>query len=229
MKSRDKIAIGWADPGLVDGAFCVSLMMLSSVRRDRIGATIRVEGSGLISRQRNEIVSHFLDKTDDAWLLMLDADEELSIAAFDALVGAVHDVERPIVAGLYFGAFNDTSAYPRPVPLLYRAVGEGYEPIHDYPVDALIEVDSAGTGCLLIHRSILEHLRTLATDNEGRDWCWFNDGPIGGRWYGEDIIFCRRIKAAGFPIHAHTGAVLPHRKRFWQTERHHDLWRRAHG
>jgi hypothetical protein len=31
---------------------------------------------------------------------------------------------------------------------------------------------------------------------------------------GEDIIFFRRMKDAGVPLHAHTGAVVKHIKRF---------------
>jgi hypothetical protein len=31
---------------------------------------------------------------------------------------------------------------------------------------------------------------------------------------GEDIIFFRKMKEAGVPLHAHTGAVVKHMKRF---------------
>lgn len=221
MRSKDRITIGWADPGTVEGEFAVRLMMLAQQRSSLIASFIRVEGSALVSRQRNEIVSTFLDSTDSAWLLMLDADEVLSAQAFDKLVAAAHDTERPLVAGLYFGAFDQGGLIPTPVPLIYAAMDGKYAALHDYPIDQLIEVDAAGTGCMLIHRSILEAIRATATEHEGSNWCWFNDGPINGHWFGEDLIFCRRVQAAGFPIHAHTGALLPHRKRFWLTDAHH--------
>lgn len=221
MKTKDKITIGWADPGLVDGEFAVRLMMLAQLRSDRITSFIRVEGSALVSRQRNEIVSTFLDSTDSAWLLMLDADEVLTAPAFDKLVAAAHTQERPLVAGLYFGAFDQGGLIPTPVPLIYAAVDGRYAALHDYPRDSVIEVDAAGTGCMLIHRTVLEALRAKASEHEGPNWCWFNDGPINGHWFGEDLIFCRRVQDAGFPIVAHTGALLPHRKRFWMTDAHH--------
>lgn len=227
MKTKDRVVIGWCDPGQVEGDFALSLALISCERSSRLGPFVRVEGSALVSRQRNEIVATFLDQTKADWLLMLDADESISIAAFDKLLSAAHDTERPVVAGLYFGAFDQGALIPTPIPLLYRANNHGYQPLHDYPTDTVIEVDSAGTGCLLIHRKVLEHLRTLASEDEGPNWCWFNDGPIGGRWYGEDVIFCRRIKNAGFPIHAHTGAQLGHRKRFWLTAKHHEALRSA--
>lgn len=228
MKTKDKVSIGWADPGVVDGEFAVRLMMLVGDRRDRLGPMIRVEGSALVSRQRNEIVATFLDETDSAWLLMLDADEVFTTDVFDKLVAAVHDKDRPVVAGLYFGAFDQGGLIPTPVPLIYKAQDGAYAAMHDYPLDSIVEIDSAGTGCLLIHRSVLLALRAKASEHEGPKWCWFNDGPINGQWFGEDLIFCRRVKDAGFPIFAHTGAQLPHRKRFWLTAAHHAALRSDH-
>ena len=66
-------------------------------------------------------------------------------------------------------------------------------------------------------------MRENATADEGTDWCWFVDGPVQGQWVGEVIAFYMRVAMHGYPIHAATGAVLPHRKRYWLTEGHHDL------
>jgi len=228
MKSRDRISIGWADPGQVDGEFAVNIALLATARMSLLGPLIRVEGSGLISRLRNQIVTTFLDEIDSTWLLMIDSDEILTVETFDKLIATAHEVTHPIVAGLYFGAFNIAgNAYPVPVPLIYRAQALGYLPIDEYPKDKVIAIDGAGTGCLLIHRSVLEAIRAAATVDQGADWCWFQDEPIAGNWVGEDLIFCRRAKALGFPIHAHTGAILAHRKRYWITDLHHQIDRNA--
>lgn len=225
MKSGHKVTIGWCDPGQVEGEFAVRLMMLAMARRDRLGPMLRVEGSALISRQRNELARAFLDDTDSDWLLILDADEVLDTPTFDKLIAAAHHLERPVVAGLYFAALDRGGLIPMPSPTLFYDYGDGFAAINDYPADSVIEVDAAGTGCLLVHRSVFEAIRAKASEHEGPNWCWFNDGPINGHWVGEDMIFCRRIKEAGFPIHAHTGATLPHRKRFWLTEQHHTVLR----
>lgn len=216
MKTADRVQIAWIDPGQVDGAFMTSIIEITRARSSRIDGIIRVEG-GLLSRQRNEIVKAFLDNTIAEWLLFLDSDEQIPVAAFDRLVDAAHADRRPVVAGLYFGTWPSQGMMPTPVPHLYRRADDGVSvaPILDYPRDQIIEVDAAGTGCLLIHRSVLEAFRDGADGNEADAWCWFRDLPVNGMWLGEDLYFCRRVRALGYPIHAHTGAVLKHRRRYW--------------
>lgn len=225
MRPQDRVAIGWCDPGTVDGAFAASMIQL--VRsRDRVGNTVRLVGSGLLSRIRNELVANFLDRMDEDWLWMVDTDQKVNVEAFDRLTAAA-TYQRPVVAGLVFAAYPDGGPYPRPVPNIFRHDGDRYQPIVDYPRDALIEIDAAGAACLLVHRRVLAALRERVPEH-ARDWAWFQDGPTEqGRWMSEDLTFCTRIRAAGFPIFSHTGAVLPHRKSFWQDERHFDAWRAA--
>jgi GT2 family glycosyltransferase len=222
MRTRDKVSIGWLDPGQVDGMFAMSIASVYANRLDRIDALLRVEAGGLLSRGRNELVARFITTSTAEWLLMIDSDEQLSLEAFDKLVGAMHDKDRPIVAGLYFGAWPG-EFYPQAVPLIFNRV-EGstrFLPVMDYPVNKVIRIDSAGTGCLMIHRSVFEAFQAEATPHEGKTWCWFRDMPVNGDWFSEDHFFCARAIELGFPIHAHTGATLPHRKRFWLTEAHH--------
>lgn len=222
MRMRDRVTIGWLDPGQVDGMFALSIANVNSERRTRVEALIRVGSGGLLSRGRNELVSRYLSSTTAEWLLMVDSDEQLSLEAFDKLVDVAHDAERPIVAGLYFGAWPG-EFYPTAMPLIFhkREGTTRFDPILDYPADTVVEVDSAGTGCLLVHRSVFEAIRAKATPHQGQDWCWFMDMPVNGDWFSEDHYFCQLAKSLGFPIHAHTGATLPHHKDFWITERHH--------
>lgn len=222
MRMRDKVTIGWLDPGVVDGMFALSVANVNSERRDRVHALVRVESGGLLSRGRNELVARFLRSTRAEWLLMVDSDEQLGLDTFDKLIDAAHDTERPIVAGLYFGAWPG-DYYPTAMPLIFDAVpgSSRHLPILDYPSDEVIEIDSAGTGCLLVHRSVFEKFQANATEHQGEDWCWFMDMPVNGDWFSEDHYFCSRARSLGFKIHAHTGATLPHRKQFWMSERHH--------
>lgn len=160
---------------------------------------------------------------------MIDSDELLSVANFDLLCSVAHEKERPIVAGLVFAAFGKpTDIHQKPVPTIFYDGPEGFVSLDAYPKNSIFEVDAAGTGCLLIHRSVLIKMRESADENMGDKWCWFWDGPINGEWVGEDLLFCRRVRALGFPITVHTGVVLPHYKGEWLDERHHDLWQKEH-
>lgn len=214
MRVRDKVVIGWLDPGQCDGMFAMTLARTYAMRAARIEGLTRIESGGLLSRGRNELVQAFM-ATDAEWLLMLDSDEQIDVDTFDKLVDTVHDQDRPIVAGLYFGWIRQ-----QPVPLIFRR-NEGtttFNPIYDYPPDQVLEVDAAGTGCLMIHRSVFEAFQAEAGPHDGKHWCWFRDMPVNQDWFSEDHFFCARAKELGFKIHAHTGATLPHRKRFWLTE-----------
>jgi len=223
MKSAHKVSIGSCDPGTVDGGFAFSLIQLTQSRASRLGPFVRIKGSGLLSKQRNRLVKQFLETKSD-WLLMMDSDEQLPVSSFDKLVEAAHEKERPIVAGLVFASFETGYPYPQPVPTIFQDAPEGFLPLNKYDKDSLFQVDAAGTGCLLIHRSVLEKMRDEADEHQGKDWCWFWDGPIYGNWIGEDLQFCRRVRSLGFPIYAHTGAILPHSKNYWLDDRQHDLW-----
>ena len=226
MRPQDRVVIGWCDPGTVDGGFAATLVRLALSRPQQLAdmPMIRMVGSGLLSRTRNELVVNFLDRTPGDWLLMVDSDQQIPVESWDRLVAAASYRDRPVVAGLVFAAYPSGDLYPTPRPSIFRHDPEhGYTPILDFPRDTVLPVDAAGTGCLLVHRRVLEVLRD-ATD--ARDWAWFQDGPTeAGRWMSEDLTFCTRIRAAGFPIHAHSGAVLPHRKAFWQSLAHFDAWR----
>lgn len=220
MRSRDRVVLGWLDPGTVDGAWAADLVTLVEARGAVLDSRIRIVAKGLLSRGRNELVATFLDRTDAAWLLMMDTDHRLPLAAFDKVIGAAHDSERPVVSGLCFAAYPG-DLYPTPVPTIYRIVDDRRAPIHDYPHDSLIEIDACGGGFLLVHRSALEAVRGTV-DGPLRDWCWFADGPTPhGTWVSEDLTFCSRLRAVGVSLHAHTGAVLPHHKAYWLDDRHH--------
>jgi GT2 family glycosyltransferase len=226
MRSKDKIAIGMVNNGTIDSMLAQDLIHIAIDPSQRFHNLIQVGNIGLTTRSRNLVVKTFLETTQAAWLLMIDSDERLSLEAFKKLVNSADEKDRPIVSGLVFAAFFDENDGLRPVPTIYRMDPEkGLEAIDAYPEDQLIEVDAVGTGCLLIHRSVLLEMQKQATPNQGKDWAWFVEGAINGTYFGEDLLFSKRLKSMGFPIYAHTGAVLPHHKQFWLTDRHHTPFR----
>ena len=222
MKMKDRVCIGMVNNGTIDSLLAMDLIHIAREKSGHFDHMVQVGNVGLTTRSRNVVVKTFLETTDANWLLMIDSDERLSLDTWHKLIDAAHDKDRPIISGLVFAAFFDDNDGLRPVPTIYRMdMEKGLQPIDDYPIDTLLEVDAVGTGCLLIHRSVLLEMQKQATPNQGVNWAWFVEGAIDGTYFGEDLLFSKRLKSMGYKIHAHTGAILPHHKQFWLDERHH--------
>ena len=174
MKTGHVVSIGVCDPGIVTGEFMARIFQLVATRNARLGPLVRVRGSGLLSKMRNKVVKSFLEQTESDWLLMIDTDEQLSVQVFDLLCDTAHDKERPIVTGLVFAAMDAAlNVYPKPMPTIFQDTPAGFVPLDRYDKNAVFQVEAAGTGCLLIHRSVLEKMRETADPHQGKDWCWF--------------------------------------------------------
>lgn len=227
MRTRDRVVIGMVNDGSINSQLVIDLMQIIRNRPERFDSFIQVSNIGLLTRSRNVLVKNFLEQSDASWLLMMDADERLTLDTFDKLVDAAHDKDRPVISALVFAAFFDDDGALRPVPTIYRNIETGFQAIDDYPIDTVIKIDGSGTGCLLIHRDVLLTLQENATNHQGKDWAWFVDGAIEGRWFGEDLLFSKRLASLNIPLHAHTGAICAHSKQFWLDERHHLPFREA--
>lgn len=225
MNKNEKITIAFAHDVVVDTEFALSLMEIVRQRSDKIASYHCVEGTGLLTKSRNIIVKHFLDTPNTGdWLLMIDSDQRVPLESFDRLVQTADKAKRPVVSGLVFAAvWNGLSL--RPVPSLFiKQPDGGILPYDNYPKNTIVEIDACGAAYMLVHRSVFEKIRESANEDT-RDWCWFQDGPINGnRWLSEDLIFSSRIKEAGFKMFAHTGATAGHHKMLWLEEPMYDAW-----
>jgi hypothetical protein len=222
MDLREKITIGVCSPGQWHAMFATSIIDIAR-SQSQLGQLISLEGSGVISRLRNQVVATFLEKTTDDWLLQIDTDQIITVENFKKLVAAADKDERPIVSGIVHAAWDTQNVYPEPVPCVFK-IGEdtGLYAMHEYPEESIVEIDAAGTGCLLIHRRVFEKMREHQDKvNEGDLWCFYRDMPINQAWVGEDIFFSIRVKAMGFKMFAHTGVQLPHKRSYWLTREHH--------
>lgn len=102
----------------------------------------------------------------------------------------------------------------------------GIEPLDQYPPNRVVQVGATGAAFLLVHRFVFVTLKEkLAHSPDGypNPYPWFAETVTRGRAVGEDITFCMRASACGFPVHVHTGAKVAHRKHIDLTE---DLWLR---
>ena len=226
MNEKDKVTIGICSPGVVSTNFMTSILDIARSQK-QLGQFISLQGSGVISRLRNQVAATFLDATKDDWLLMIDTDEMLSKDHFAKLLQGADAKLRPIVSGVVFGAWETGEIYPEPVPCIFKTNDTGgLFPVHEYEKDQLIEIDAAGTGCLLVHRKVLERFREDANEHQGKMWGFFQDMPLNGEWIGEDILFSLRAKSFGYRLFAHTGVLLPHERKYWLKDVHHEDFKR---
>jgi len=225
MKKNEKVCIGMVNDGSINSNLTMDLLHIARHPSNYFDHFVQVGNIGLTTRSRNVVVKTYLETTDAQWLLLVDSDDRLSIDTWLKLINTADKEKRPIVSGLVFAAFFDDDDSLRPVPTIYEMQPTGLAPIDGYPLDSVIEVDAVGTGCVLIHRRVLLDMQSKATANQGKDWAWFVEGAIEGTYFGEDLLFSKRLKSMGYKIHAHTGAILPHNKKFWLDQRHHQTFR----
>jgi hypothetical protein len=172
-----------------------------------------------VDRNRDKLVKAFLshDEKPD-WLLMLDSDMKHPVDCGLRLLA--HRV--PIVGALYFHrstheplVFKEghirPDAYGRDALMWHWMQDEVYSflasaglPNKDdsfvlsAPGNPLLECEAVGTGCMMIHRSVLEKLAPP----------WFEYRTATG---SEDIDFCHRARAElGVPIYADMSTICGH-------------------
>ncbi len=176
-------------------------------------------GANSVVTRRNKLAKHLVDHPSTEWLFMVDDDMGFAPDTVDRLVEAADPVHRPIVGGLAFAMKSDGvgpffARRYRCTPTVYRWVETdtdiGFAPWFDYPRDQLVEVDSTGAAVVLIHRTVFEKIQAEYGDR------WFDPLriPHAGTEveFGEDMAFCLRAKACGFPVHVHTGVKTTHDK-----------------
>lgn len=224
MKRNEKVDIGFCHSGTVDTEFCLSVAQVIKKCPETAGNFFGVESLGLLTKGRNILVNTFLTRSDSEWLLILDSDEKISVETFNLLCDTADSQDRPVVSGLYFAALVDEDSF-RPVPLIYKEDENGaISNWENYPKNQVVDIYAAGTGCLLVHRSIFEKMRDESPE-DNKLWCWFEDGFIGNQqWLSEDLWFCHKLNEMGIKLVAHTGAVVQHNKSILIDESHYDSW-----
>lgn len=156
-------------------------------------------GYGEIAMQRCKVGEHLLQSS-FTHVLMLDHDHEHPVDIVQQLARRViEDPRRLVVGGL---VFRRTAPYD-PAMMLRDAKGNYY---HGTEWEqGIIEVDALSTACVLIHRSVFEHLE--------RPWFYYDysgyDGPDWTR-PTEDVNFCKKARAAGIRLFVDTTVCSPH-------------------
>lgn len=199
-KSPLKIIIGTPTGGFPTMEFAQALW---ASKDNKYVVDFITNQSPRVAHNRNNLVRAFLESDADA-LLFIDDDMSWKTEALDKLVEHFDPKKRPVVGGLAFGYDNGTI-----FTTLHRSTGQPgrYVRLAAFPQDGLIEVDATGGACLLVARHVFERVA------EGRSgYPWFQDEMLGDKETGEDIVFCSRVREAGFPIYVATGVNFAHIK-----------------
>lgn len=208
---NNKIILCWCDNGTVDGKFAEGLVYSVLSSPLPIASAMRVQGNQ-IGRQRQQAMEFWYKETNFDWILWVDSDIVLTNEALEKVWRSVDSVNRPVVSGTYFVSKENEQSLMAPYPALFNFVdGEEFKMayVHPLPKDALIPVNSAGFGFLLMHRSAIKKMLKVHGDKP-----FFNETGVGDKFVSEDINFFKLMYEAGVPLFAHTGAVVKHMKRF---------------
>lgn len=230
-KGAGRVVIGYVHGADVGAGFHDSLVqmlvhdMAGEMRVVGGGGRVSQYSSANVSNARNNIVRRFLDESSAEWFFMLDTDMSFEPTLLDDLLEQAYDKGVPIVGGLCFGVADGLL-----FPTMYLLGGDAELPrmlrlnawprrVQDNPKHPLVEVTATGAACLLIHRSVLVAMREKFPE----PYPWFREEILGeppwgtsppgtGSPMGEDVTFCMRAQALGFPINVHVGVRVGHDK-----------------
>lgn len=209
---QETVSIAWCDSGNVDGKFMqgvVDVMLKSGIKFE---TSLRSQGNQ-IARQREKVISYWYEQNKSDWLLWVDSDVVISVDKFKLLWDNKDAKERPIVSGVYFTTDTPEDPLMIPMPTVYEFAEAdgvvGIQRIHPLPDNKLIKVGAAGMGFVLMHRSIVDRIREVLPDIP-----FFTEAGVGKTFMGEDIYFFAVCDKAEVPVYCHTGATVPHMKRF---------------
>lgn len=169
-------------------------------------------GSMMVDGNRNNIVTGFL-KSEADWLLWIDTDVKFKLGAVKRLL----DARRTLISGVYVGK---TPPYTN---IAFRRQGNGryveVSEFEDYYRGEIIEIDMAGMGFCLTHRTVFEDMQkkfTVYQDQWGHYWPIFN----------EDVMGAVKERDTPGSTHIHDGKVYKGqlRIRLWPLDHEITFW-----
>ena len=114
--------------------------------------------------------------------------------------------KKPIVSGLYFRRCLPLV----PVMLRENAEKTKVEWVTQFTYGDVLEVDLVGSGCMLIHRSVLEKLPPLSNRCRWFEWRCDRTDLSDLDKTSEDFTFCKHARAHGFKIYVDTSIQCRH-------------------
>lgn len=213
------ITIAWSDHGTVQGDFCISLinsLQDDFKKRNLIDQVFSTSSGAAVAFGRNLIFQDFLNKSDSPWLLMIDADTIWTVEDIYNLYDIAVKNQVKVLSGTYFTNINCINGCFHIQPSMYKyEQHEGkkrnvFVNVLENKDKEIIEIDWAGLGALLIHRSVLEETREVGLDGLSY-WC--AEAVIDGSFSGEDSYFYTMLRKKGHKIYGTLKVVVGHGKK----------------
>lgn len=179
---------------------------------------VAIEASGNLAKARNRLVVEFLDHHPECdWLWFCDTDMVFPPDTLHRLVARATECDVKILGALCVIVTAEGA-----VPTMFVPDDKAVTRVMlDYVDNQVAQVAATGTGCLLVHRSVLEDMRAKANGSAN---AWFGydiHTTDAGEWVlGEDISFCLRAGEAGHATHVDTTMHVGHHKgpKVWWPE-----------
>ncbi len=215
---NETVALASCHPGMVCEPWHRSILGITirdAYTARRIVGNHSHHASGAhVATARCDAVRAFLDAPQQAdWLFFTDTDATFDDDLLEQLLASADPEHRPIVGALAFGVNEHGHLFPT----LYFFDDNGQTlRLDDYTQGELLQVHATGAHALLVHRSVLADPRWMT---DAHPLPWFRSGSVlHGREVSEDVFFCVRAGALGFPIHVDTAARTGHLKTFNANE-----------
>ena len=222
--SKETLSIGWCDNGLTDGKFTEGLVytiMQASSYGVTVNNALRVQGNQ-IGRQRQVLFDKWANDVKTDWLLWVDSDIVLTVDVLKKLWDTADKIAKPVVCGVYFISKENEQSVMQPMPAIFNEGEDEFtiQYIHPLPDNQIIQVDNAGLGLTLMHKSCVPKLREVSPDYS----LFAEKEGMGDKYISEDIVFFRNLKKAGIQVYANTSARVKHMKRFALDERYYKMY-----
>jgi len=163
----------------------------------RFNGWLTAEGC-YVHRNRNLIAAQFLADTKATYLWFVDTDIQFNPNTLHRMCDKADEIDADVLACPYLLLGPEIS--------FYAEAGAGHYVSYDQlKHDEVYDLDSAGTGLMLIHRRVLGTMKDRylgAHLRRGQEIpaAWFAYDRVDNIMLGEDHTFCRRAKKEGFSI-----------------------------
>lgn len=192
--------------GKVNAQYSIALAETCSMLNSQgIAVDLFIPSSGsLLCAERNRILKKFVE-SDCTHILCIDSDLGWPALAVDAMIK--HDVD--FVCGVYPARKVKTFLFRPSVNENGTLVTNGVN---------LVKMEAVPAGFMFIRKEVIQKLIELNPDryfrpkdpNAPDGHALFNTEMIDGEFWGEDFVFCRLVRQAGFDIWADPAIQFDH-------------------